>query len=294
MTEPGVRFGPCDDGAMAQLSPPPSVSIQCSTGPFWAFQLEPTFDVLAQAGFKEIELMVTRDPETQDPEIPFRLARERGLRIASVHGPFLMLTKGVWSFDPLEKIRRGTEMCQTFGARTLVVHPPYLWEHEFADWLGNEAEHHAESTGVRVAVETMYPKWVAGRRLRAYRWLDPRDLFAACHHLALDTSHLTVAREDIFDTYRLLLPKLIHIHLSNNAGDGRDGHLEVDDGALPLDRFLLDVVGSGYAGAISLELAVRGFMERPESLAGMLRRNRSFVEERLEQAAGLEKDFPRT
>jgi sugar phosphate isomerase/epimerase len=257
------------------------VSVQCSTGPFWAFELRETFDAIAEAGFKDVELMVTRDPETQSPEIPMRLAEERGLRIASVHGPFLVLTKSVWGQDPLEKIRRGTEMCRAFGAPTLIVHPPYLWEQQYATWLHAEAEQHARTTGVGVAVETMYPKWVGTRRLRAYRWLDPRDLFAACHHLVLDTSHLTVAREDIFDTYALLFPKLVHIHLSNNAGDGRDGHLEMDQGALPLDRFVEEVKRSHYRGSLSLELSVRGYLERPRDLANMLAANRKFIEAHL-------------
>jgi sugar phosphate isomerase/epimerase len=254
------------------------VSVQCSTGPFWAFELAQAFDAIAEAGFKDVELMVTRDPQTQSPDIPMRLAEERGLRIASVHGPFLVLTKSVWGQDPLEKIRRGTEMCNAFGVSTFIVHPPYLWEQQYATWLHAEAEHHAETTGVQVAVETMYPKWVGARRLRAYRWLDPRDLFAECHHLVLDTSHLSVAREDIFDAYTLLFPKLVHLHLSNNAGDGRDGHLEMDAGALPLDRFLAKVRETNYRGSLSLELSVKGYLERPKDLAGMLAANRRFIE----------------
>jgi sugar phosphate isomerase/epimerase len=267
------------------------VSVQCSTGPFWAFELAQTFDAIAEAGFKDVELMVTRDPETQSADIPMRLAEERGLRIASVHGPFLVLTKSVWGQDPLEKIRRGTEMCNAFGAPTLIVHPPYLWEQQYATWLHAEAQHHAESTGVRVAVETMYPKWIGTRRLRAYRWLDPRDLFAECHHLVLDTSHLSVAREDIFDTYALLFPKLIHLHLSNNAGDGRDGHLEMDGGALPLDRFLAEIKRTQYRGSVSLELSVKGYLERPRDLADMLAANRKFIEAHLTPGENVTEDL---
>jgi sugar phosphate isomerase/epimerase len=278
-----------EHGAMDGIETP-QVSVQCSTGPFWAFGLAETFDAIAEAGFEDVELMVTRDPETQSPEIPLRLAEERGLRIASVHGPFLVLTKSVWGPDPLEKIRRGTEMCRAFGAPTLIVHPPYLWEQQYATWLHAEAEQHATTTGVRVGVETMYPKWVGTRRLRAYRWLDPRDLFAACHHVVLDTSHLSVAREDIFDTYRLLLPKLVHLHLSNNAGDGRDGHLEMDRGALPLDRFLTEVKTSGYRGSLSLELTVKGYLERPKDLAEMLAANREFIEAHITPGENVSED----
>jgi sugar phosphate isomerase/epimerase len=153
--------------------------------------------------------MVTRDPSTQEPDVPARLAGERGLKIGSVHGPFLILTKLVWGADPLAKIRRGVEMCKALGAQSLIVHPPHLWEQGYANWIRNELIDFSAEQGVAVAVETMYPKWVAGRRLRAYRWLQPEDLIGAAPIVALDTSHLAVARLDILDAYRILLPRLV-------------------------------------------------------------------------------------
>ena len=268
-------------------------AIQCSTGPFWAYSLERAMDALAEAGFTEIEVMVTRDPRTQSAEVPANLAAERGLRIASIHGPFLVITKGVWGADPVGKIRRGTEMCAEVGATSLIVHPPYLWEGAYARWAAEEAPALEEETGVKVAIETMYPKWVAGRRIRAYRWLEPKALFLAAHRVALDTSHLTVARQDIFDAYEILAPKLEHIHLSNNNGDGRDGHLELDDGVLPLGRFLTTLNKSGYQKAISLEVSVRRYIERPKDLVAMLKRSREYVEEKMTGPARATKGLPR-
>ena len=275
------------------MTDPSLPAIQCSTGPFWAFELEAAMDALAEAGFSEIELMVTRDPQTQEPDLPGKLAAERGLRIASIHAPFLVITKSVWGADPLGKIRTGTEMCQALGCDSMVVHPPYLWEREYARWLNHEAEAHQNESGITVAVETMYPKWVAGRRLRAYRWLEAQELFDNCHQVAMDTSHVTVARQDILDVYATLLPKLVHIHLSNNAGDGRDGHLELEQGILPLDRFLAEVRRTGYQGAISLELSVRRYVERPDDLVATLKRNREYVETRLAGGTKISKGLPR-
>lgn len=267
--------------------------IQCSTGPFWAFELERALDSLAQAGFTEIELMVTRDPRTQTPDLPLKLATERGLKIAAVHGPFLVVTKSVWGLDPLEKIRRGIEMCRAFGATTLIVHPPYLWERSYARWCSEESAAVSEDAGVRIAVETMYPRWVAGRRLRGHRWLKPAELEAACSHIALDTSHLTVAREDVLAAYGILAPKLVHIHLSNNAGDGKDGHLELERGIVPIERFLKELRRTGYGGAISLELGVNSYLERPEALVEMLRRGREYVEQVLHGRRRVPKGLPR-
>lgn len=250
-------------------------------------------DALAEAGFTEIELMVTRDPSTQEADIPKKLADERNLKIASIHGPFLVITKSVWGMEPIEKIRRGVEMCKAVGATSYVVHPPYLWERDYARWITDECEAYSAEHGVTVAVETMYPKWVAGRRVRAYRWLEAQALFEASPHVALDTSHLTVARQDILDAYRILAPRLRHVHLSNNNGDGKDGHLEVDKGILPLDRFLEELRRSGYDGVVSLELSVRRYIEKPTDLVGMLRRNREFVERHLHGVRKLEKGLPR-
>ncbi|HEV3473089.1 MAG TPA: sugar phosphate isomerase/epimerase family protein [Actinomycetota bacterium] len=267
--------------------------IQCSTGPFWAFELDHCLDLIAEAGFTDIELMVTRDRRTHHPEIPARLAAERGLKVASLHGPFLAITKTVWGQDPMGKVTRGVEMCRELGADTYVVHPPFLWERRFARWIEAESEAYSSEQGVRVAVETMYPVWMAGRRMRAYRWLDPAALAAAAPIVALDTSHVTVARHDILDSYRALEDRLVHIHLSNNAGDGRDGHLELEQGILPLDRFLGQLHQSNYGGAVSLEVSVRRFIEKPKELVAMLRRNREYVEDRMSGTGRVTKGMPR-
>ena len=256
-------------------------SLQCSTGPFWAFGLEEAFEAIAAAGFREVELMVTRDPATQTSDEPARLAEQFGLRIACVHGPFLVVTKGVWGADPLGKIRRGLELCRDLGATCYVVHPPYLWEQRYAHWIVTRSGAVAREAGVTIAVETMYPRWVRRRPIRAYRWLEPWQLAVSAESVAMDTSHLTVGRQDVLEAYGVLRPKLSHIHLSNNAGDGRDGHLELEKGVVPVDRFLEELQRTSYAGTIALELSVRGYLERRGPLVEVLRRNRQYVLDRM-------------
>ena len=256
--------------------------LQCSTGTLWTVALEDAFDAIAEAGFSELELMVTRHPDTHDPEKPARLAAERSLRIATVHGPFLAITRSVWGTEPIEKIRRGVEMCRTLGAALLVVHPPYLWEGAFASWATRESAALSERAGVVVAFETMYPKWIGRRRVRAYRWTEPWELFVNAPHVVMDTSHLAVARESLHDAYSLLHPKLAHIHLSDNAGDGRDGHLEVGGGVLDIDDLFRNLRRTRYRGTIALEVSVRRYLERPRAVVEALRRNREYVEQRLD------------
>jgi sugar phosphate isomerase/epimerase len=257
--------------------PAPAPRLQCSTGPFWGYELEAAFDAVADAGFTEVELMVNRDPTTHHPDLPARLAAERGLQISSVHGPFLTLTKGVWGANPKVKVRRGIEMCRALGAACLIVHPPLLWEREYARWLCTEAETLIAESRIEIAVETMYPKWMVRRRVSGYRWTEPRDLLHAAPRVAMDTSHVTVARQDVCAVYALLSPKLVHIHLSDSLGDGRDRHLELGAGNLPIDRLLAELLRTQYSGGLSLELSVRDYHQRPVALVSALQRNRQYV-----------------
>lgn len=253
-------------------------TVQCSTGPLWALGLEASLDVIAEAGFSHIELMVTRDPSTHSPELPRRLAEERGLQIAALHAPFLMVTRSVWGWDPIEKIRRGARMTAAVGATTMIVHPPLLWETGYGRWIREEMVGFAHSAEIAIAVETMYPAKVGSRSLAGYRWIKPELLARAAPRVVLDTSHVAVAGHNLLGVRRLFGSQLAHVHLSDNAGDGRDGHLEIGQGVLPLERFLDDLGRTGYAGGICLELALGGVVDRREVVVSTLRRNRAAVE----------------
>ncbi|MDQ3785017.1 MAG: sugar phosphate isomerase/epimerase [Actinomycetota bacterium] len=264
---------------MSQPTHPASrPTIQCSTGPLWALGLEAALDVIAEAGFTHIELMVTRDPSTQSSEQPRRLAEERGLRIGALHAPFLIVTRTVWGWDPVEKIRRGAEMAAELGATTMVVHPPLLWETGYGRWIREEMEGFAGGTGIEIAVETMYPAKVGSRSLAGYRWIKPELLAKAAPRVVLDTSHVAVAGHSLLGVRRLFGSQLVHVHLSDNAGDGRDGHLEIGQGVLPLERFLADLGRTRYSGGICLELSLGGVVDRREVLVATLRRNRESLE----------------
>ncbi len=263
------------------MSHPSHPAIQCSTGPLWALGLEAALDVIAEAGFTHIELMVTRDPSTQTPELPRRLAEERGLEIAALHAPFLIVTRNVWGWDPIEKIRRGAAMTVALGATTMVVHPPLLWETGYGRWIRDEMEEFARGAGIEIAVETMYPARVGSRSLAGYRWIKPELLARAAPRVVLDTSHVAVTGQDLLGVRRLFGSQLAHVHLSDNAGDGKDGHLAIGDGVLPLERLLDDLGRSGYAGGICLELALGGVVESHDKVVMVLRRNREVVERAL-------------
>ena len=99
--------------------------------------------------------------------------------------------------------------------------------------------------------------------------------------MVFDTSHAAVSRLDLIETYRRLKDRVAHVHLSNNAGRGWDSHLPVEEGILPIAEFLDVLAADGFAGAVSLELDLRPYLEDSDRLHELLVRQREFCEARL-------------
>jgi len=263
-------------------SPRPAViRLACSTASVLSKPLRMAFALIADAGFSGVEVMVTKDPATQDPRAMRDLADEHGLRIDAIHAPFLLITRKVWGTDPIGKIYRAIELASEADTPIVVVHPPYRWQVEYRRWLEDRLPGLEHATGVRVAVENMFPLRVRGRRLGAFHANQSLEELETFPDVVFDTSHAAVAGLDLLETLPRLSGRLAHVHLSNNAGKGWDSHLPVDEGVLALDGFLRALSEDGYSGAVSLELDLRRCLSDDGLLRDALIRNRRFCEERL-------------
>lgn len=245
----------------------------CSTAPFFLRPVREAFRHIADAGFRGVEVMVTRDPETQDPTSLFAAASAHGLDVRAIHAPFLLLNRGIWGPDPIRKVTRSVEMAEMLGTRTVIVHPPYRWQRRYRDWLADGMPQLAAESGVTVALENMFP--LAPRGIPGPRLHDHSPLEAAVNRV-LDTSHAAVAGWDLLSTAESWGENLAHVHLSDNAGRGWDSHLPVGEGILPLGDLLGSVAGS--AATVSLELDLRRFMGDDGAMNSVLVGNREFCE----------------
>ncbi len=243
--------------------------------------LRAIFGLLAQTGFRGVEVMVTKDPATQEARTIRSLADEHGLRVEAIHAPFLLMTRNVWGTEPVGKIYRAIELAEQVEAPLVVVHPPYRWQTAYRRWLDDRLPGLEELTGVRVAVENMFPVRVRGRKLATFHAKQELADLEGFPDVVLDTSHAAVAGLDLLETHDRLRGRLSHVHLSNNAGRGWDSHLPVDEGVLDLEPFLEALVADGFDGAVSLELDLRRHMADEQALRDALARNRTFCEGRL-------------
>lgn len=259
----------------------PTPRLLLSTAPFYRYPLREAFRYAREAGFEAVEVMVTADPATQDARSLSELAEEFGLAIGAIHAPFLLLTRRVWGTDPIGKIYRATQVAEAVGVPLVVVHPPYKWQVRYRRWVDQSLAEYSARAGITIGVENMFPvklRGDRGLRFHASQDFDDLDRFT---HLVLDTSHLAVAGYDVVEAYRRYRTKVLHFHLSNNAGKGWDSHLPVDEGILPLDRLLDRMAEDRFAGTVALELDLRSYLGDDEAIREVLVRNREFCEGRL-------------
>ena len=266
---------------MSPSPKPPAPRLACSTASVFTKPLRTILATIADAGFSGVEVMVTKDPATQDAHLLRALTDEYGLRIDAIHAPFLLVTRKVWGTDPVTKIYRAIELAEESGAPLVVVHPPYRWQTGYRRWIDDRLHGLERTTGVRVAVENMFPLRVRGRHLGTVHAKQSLEELEGFPDVVLDTSHAAVAGLDLLEVLDRLSDRLAHVHLSNNAGKGWDSHLPVDEGVLALDGFLETLAGNGFAGTVSLELDLRRFLSDDRALLEALVRNRRYCEARL-------------
>ncbi|BCJ66149.1 sugar phosphate isomerase/epimerase family protein [Polymorphospora rubra] len=226
---------------------------------------EPTaaaFEMAASLGYDGVEVMVWTDAVSQDAGALRGLAAHYGVPVLSVHAPCLLVTQRVWSPDPWERLRRAAVLAETLGAPTVVVHPPFTWQREYARTftagLNRLVSKHPD---VRFAVENMYPVRMAGREFVPYQpgW-DPTD--TGYDSYTLDLSHCAASHTDALRMADAMGPNLAHVHLGDGTGEGRDEHLVPGRGNQPCGPLLASLAGRGFTGSVAVEVATRGAKSR--------------------------------
>lgn len=228
---------------------------------------EPTaaaFDLAAALGYDGIEVMVWTDAVSQDLGALRGLSEHYGLPVLSVHAPCLLVTQRVWSPDPWERLRRSAVLAEALGAQTVVVHPPFAWQRDYArGFAAGLSRLAAEYPSLRFAVENMYPVRMARREMIIYSpgW-DPT--VTGYDAYTLDLSHCAAARVDALAMADAMGAGLAHVHLGDGTGDGRDEHLVPGRGNQPCAELLASLATRGFAGVVTLEVATRRARSRAE------------------------------
>ena len=226
------------------------------------------FELAAKLGYDGIEVMVMTDAVSQDPIALRRLADHWGVPILSIHAPCLLITQRVWGTEPWGKLRRAQATAEAVGASTVVVHPPFRWQRDYARGFVAGLHRMGEETDIRFAVENMFPWRARSREVGAYLpgW-DVRD--EDYPHTTLDLSHTAVSGSDADEMAADLGDRLAHVHLADGTGSARDEHLIPGRGSQPCAQVLTRLARSGFDGTVVVEVSTRRALTRADREADL-------------------------
>ncbi|GAB3192734.1 sugar phosphate isomerase/epimerase family protein [Nesterenkonia suensis] len=239
------------------------VPVALSTSSIYPLGVAEGFSMADDLGYDAMEVMVTHRTETQQAAVLNDLTQRFGLPVTAIHAPTLLLTQQVWG-SAWEKLRRSARLAAAVGCDTVVAHPPFRWQVGYAEGFAEGISKLEQDTGVRIAVENMYP-WRAGGRTAAMylpHW-DPVD--QPYPHVTWDFSHAATAEADSLESCRRLGGRLKHVHLTDGWSNGfKDDHLIPGHGEQPVAETLELIAsprfadGDGFRGVVAVEVATRG------------------------------------
>jgi sugar phosphate isomerase/epimerase len=246
------------------------ISIGMSTSCVYPLGMEQAFRLAHLAGYDGVEIMITNDPGTQDADGLLKLSERYSMPILSVHAPVLLLTTFVYGRDPRVKLEKSAEHADRLGAGSVVVHPPFRWQSDYADQFETIVRETAQATGVDICVENMFPWKVGGRGIKAYK-PSPDPLEMDVDAMTLDFSHASLAGRDSLQMAQAMGDKLKHVHLcdgSKSADEGQilDEHLPPGRGTQPVAETLTWLAENHWTGNVVAEVITRKEKEQQPKL----------------------------
>lgn len=257
-----------------------AIPVGLSTASVFPEPPDAAFAAAAELGYDGVELMVGLDKRSQQVDEIEQLSRRSRVPVLAVHAPCLLITQRVWGSDPWRKLERTAQAAEQLGAPTVVVHPPFAWQLQYARRFADGLRGLRDRTGLRFCVENMFPIAVAGRSMSSYRpgWRVEQDGRPLYDDITLDISHAASSASDVLQMQADIGAALRHVHLGDGVADpgGRptkDDHLVPGRGDQPCDEVLRRVAAGSFDGAVVLEINTRGAAStaaRREDLAASL------------------------
>lgn len=230
--------------------------IALSTSSVYPLGTAAGFELAKRTGYDGVEVMVGVDDVSADINSVTALMEAHDIPILSIHAPCLLVTQRVWGTEHWGKLHKAAEMAMAVGADTVVVHPPFRWQREYARGFVKGIAKLENEYPVTFAVENMYP-WRTGNRVfQAYApgW-DPTDY--SYKNVTIDFSHAAVARVNSLDLLKDLGSRVAHIHLADGTGSAFDEHMVPGRGNQDCGTLLEYLTDNGFTGHIAVEINTR-------------------------------------
>jgi sugar phosphate isomerase/epimerase len=247
----------------------PRAKVGLSTASVYPEGTPVAFELAGKLGYDGVEVMVWTDPVSQDPYALKRLSEHYGVPILAIHAPCLIITQRVWTTDPWVKLQKAQFAAELLGAQTVVVHPPFRWQRDYARGFRAGVRKLANETDIRCAVENMFPLRVRGREISAYQPSWDVAMEEPYRDYTLDLSHTAVSQSDALAMLDAMGDRLAHLHIADGTGLTRDEHLVPGRGNQPCAEVLERLAARGFDGHVIVEINTRRALDRAEREADL-------------------------
>jgi protein FrlC len=239
--------------------------------------IAPTLEAIAAARYDAVDLSATRradlDPALfpeEDRRAIRRLTASLGLEVAALV-THLPLVNSLWEQElsdakgPLN-LRGAVDLAGDLACPLVTVH---LGSETGTGWSRDEAwqrsvahlrevTEYATPRGVSVAVDALYPTYMADTPERVKALIDDVGHPSFGHNF--DPCYLVVCGFDVADAARLLGPHIFHAHVKDHTGRYPDfTHHIPGDGELDHRAWVRALAAVGFIGAAAVET----FPDRP-------------------------------
>lgn len=264
-----------------------SFLVGMSTSCVFPSKTETAFKIASELGYDGVEIMVTKDPSSQDPALLNKFSDKYQIPIFSIHSPVLMLSSYVFGRNPREKLKRSCELAVATGASTVVVHPPYFWQPLYSLTFSSFVRELSSEFNLTIAVENMFNPEFFGMSIPVFApsW-NPASSSMDVDSMTLDFSHCAYQGISGLDLAKEMGNRLQHIHLCDGTHRHEsfhllDEHLVPGRGTQPVAETLqfLSQKDSSFSGFVVAEVHTNSYSKknRRKKLAETLQFARNFV-----------------
>lgn len=242
--------------------------IALSTSSLFPLKVEETFRIAKDTGYDGVEIMVGASKETRNLHLLQDLVQKYDLPVLSVHAPVLVLTHFVWGTNPAFKLAKTAELAASVGADNVVVHPPFAFQHTYAQSFLQLVDMLEHSNNVKIAVENMFP-WKTNRMEATIYEPSWEKIVEVASNVTLDFSHSALSGLDALETAKQLGNRVAHIHLCDGLGVKTkrgvekqklfDEHLAPGEGNQPVYETLAYLGSIGWTGMVATEVNTRKY-----------------------------------
>lgn len=208
---------------------------------FPRYGLERFFQFAKELGFQGVEIQISSNFDTQNPQYLHDLENRFGVKIAIISLPASGAEELVGAFE---------EVVAEFPGTMVNVFSPEVFSSQYKAWMQKSLPQLCQRYRLRMNRVTAPFKSVLG--IMPTRTEGSMHALREAGDVSIDLIALWKSNEDIMRAPGFLREKLRHIYLSN--AQGGQGYTPLPHGVLPVESFLTKLAREDYRGDFTLKI----------------------------------------